>query len=424
MKKVSKYYRIVSKLLIVIFVSILAVETLWAETRYKVKSTDNLNNIIKQFYPDSSLSNKQIKSAILAKNPRAFKRGNINFLLRGKRLILPDESDIELVPFKSDQDLLTEYAQFTQNDSNSNSDEATSEKKVDEVEKFDESEESDAIKRLDPSDKLLRKQKEQTKKINQLQKESNTLKNKLQALVNEKKSRDQRLSELETSLKETRGNLNKRVGTNKITKAVPVSEKQIGEPVTKSISNNNQAELIVRELEKNKNAQKQGTPEEINKPVEITDVSKDKPLEEKADESQAALTNQVQEPIEHSSILPDENIVNKVPSSIANEDKLLTYLVWLIPLLILIGFLFLLLRKRKSRNSYQDETSYLQANEDINNDFEEDSLETSIKLDVARAYIEAEDTESALDILSEIMEEGNAQQRKQAHELLENISPS
>ncbi len=57
-------------------------------------------------------------------------------------------------------------------------------------------------------------------------------------------------------------------------------------------------------------------------------------------------------------------------------------------------------------------------------ELEESSLETSVKLDVARAYIEAEDTQSALDILTEIMEEGSDEQRQQAHDLLEAISPS
>ena len=55
---------------------------------------------------------------------------------------------------------------------------------------------------------------------------------------------------------------------------------------------------------------------------------------------------------------------------------------------------------------------------------EESSLETSVKLGVARAYIEAEDTQSALNILTEIMEEGSDEQRQQAHNLLEAILPS
>jgi pilus assembly protein FimV len=61
---------------------------------------------------------------------------------------------------------------------------------------------------------------------------------------------------------------------------------------------------------------------------------------------------------------------------------------------------------------------------EVETHIEDEPLETSVKLDVARAYIEAEDTQSALDILSEIMEEGTDEHRKVAHELLEKISPS
>ena len=49
-----------------------------------------------------------------------------------------------------------------------------------------------------------------------------------------------------------------------------------------------------------------------------------------------------------------------------------------------------------------------------------DEIET--KLDLARAYIEMDDTDGAKDILNEIMEEGNHFQRREAQRLLEDMN--
>ena len=43
---------------------------LFAETNYKVKSTDNLSRIIQKFYKNSKLTRQQIFIGILAENPR------------------------------------------------------------------------------------------------------------------------------------------------------------------------------------------------------------------------------------------------------------------------------------------------------------------------------------------------------------------
>jgi pilus assembly protein FimV len=54
-------------------------------------------------------------------------------------------------------------------------------------------------------------------------------------------------------------------------------------------------------------------------------------------------------------------------------------------------------------------------------DFLADADEAATKLDLARAYIDMGDTEGAKDILSEVMGEGNDEQRKEANELLGRI---
>ena len=68
-----------------------------ANTQYKIKSTDNLSRIIKKHYPSNDLSQAQLFVGILAENPDAFRRGNINALLRGEVLNLPDITEMKLM---------------------------------------------------------------------------------------------------------------------------------------------------------------------------------------------------------------------------------------------------------------------------------------------------------------------------------------
>ena len=78
----------------IFFIIFITASLVDADTEYTVKPTDNLNRIIAKFYPESPISRPQIQRGILAENPDAFKGGNINFLMRGKRLLLPDEKKL------------------------------------------------------------------------------------------------------------------------------------------------------------------------------------------------------------------------------------------------------------------------------------------------------------------------------------------
>jgi pilus assembly protein FimV len=59
--------------------------------------------------------------------------------------------------------------------------------------------------------------------------------------------------------------------------------------------------------------------------------------------------------------------------------------------------------------------------DDSNLDFLSDNDETATKLDLARAYIDMGDSDGAKDILDEIMDEGNDQQKREAEVLLSRI---
>ncbi len=371
-----------------VFVSLLIaslffLETVTAETRYRVKSSDNLNTIVERFYKNSELSKGQLLVGILAENPRAFKGGNINFLLRGKRLTLPDESDLQQISPDSASEILSEHAKFFRFGITGNLSPPVFSELTIEGEK-----QTESINSAESSG-ILANQKIHNQKINQLQQESNELKKQLETLINEKSDRDQRLVELEKSLKET------------------LSAAKQANPVVDS-------------------AKKQAL-EESNKQLQKKlNVTKSELAEN------SLSNNELERKVENLREVLDEGKSEK--RTIESSASILSNLVWLIPLMFFAGFFFYLFSKKKKLAAQTDDkikvsdAGYIETFEERTTEqemqTEDEPLDTSVKLDVARAYIEAEDTQSALDILSEIMEEGSDDQRKVAHELLDKISPN
>jgi len=106
--------------------------------------------------------------------------------------------------------------------------------------------------------------------------------------------------------------------------------------------------------------------------------------------------------------------------------------IWLLPalgILLLAGLLWKLLSKPKNRRkkaAAQTPTpafvDYNQAIDPAAEIEQEPPLEVSIKLDVARAYIEAGDHNAAREMLNEVMDEGNTQQQLEAQGILETIA--
>ena len=368
--------------LLLIF-SLLMFEALSAETRYRVRSSDNVNTIIDRYYPNSGLSRGQLLIGILIENPRAFKGGNVNFLLRGRRLTLPNESDFQQISPEKASELLSEHARFFRFGLAGDLPIPTL------------SEMRGTSEELNESNNILVKQTNQTKQIDQLQQESNELKKQLEALLNEKTNRDLRLLELEKSL-------NQSLNTSKKLSESGTSAKALG------LEKSNK--LLQKKLNKTKS--------------ELAENSK----------SNIDLERKVESLKE---VLDEKNITGGKADQIILEPStnILSKLIWLLPLLLLGLFLFYIFGKKRQAQQVDNivkvnEAGFIEPSGVTVEEFqenidetEESSLETSVKLDVARAYIEADDTQSALDILTEIMEEGSDEQRQQAHDLLETISP-
>jgi len=397
MKKISHY-------LLLALLLVISAQAVSAETRYRVKSSDNLKAIVERFYENSDLTEGQLMVGVLAKNPRAFRGGNINFLLRGKRLTLPDESEIEQISPEIASKLRSQHARLfrmgitggfkapTLADLSATSDKLNSD-------------ESNNAAVSDSSEQL----KAQTKKIDQLQQESNLLKKQLEELLNARGDRDNRLLELEKLLKQTQaiakqtsaevGSTENPDKTSGLESANKDLQQELQETRSELAENTNSNIALEREVEDLKGVIKGKKADSFIVPPKLGDVKNG--------------TN-----------APQNKELSGDKSSTGSS---LAKLLWLLPLILLAGFLFRYFGKKQAVVSPEDDTiarykAEYEANKNIDEIFEEEDLETSVKLDVARAYIEAEDTPSALDILTEIMEEGSDEQRQQAHELLEKIS--
>jgi len=383
MKEVSKKYKSRVMLITMMMVSSFVTETAFSETRYRIQASDNLNSIVERFYQDSDLSKSQLMVGILVENPRAFRGGNINFLLRGKRLTLPDESEIKQISKESASELLSKHARFFRRGITGNLATPT------------------FIEGVEEPGELLEKQKIQNAKIDQLKQETESLKRQLENLVSAKADRDNRLFELEKLLKQAKNASANSAATQKSPAGLLETNKELQQSLketkSKLAENTNSNTALERRVEhlkealKGKNTQQDSSNEDATQEASTVDTS----------------------------TLDEEG------------SKVSRMLTWLAPLLLLLaGLWYFFIKRKKSEaptHSFDDyEEMLLRQNEnaeiDEDTDLTEASLETSIKLDVARAYIEADDTQSAIDILKEIIEEGSDEQQQQAKELLEKLT--
>lgn len=413
-----KINRPLLSLISVLLIALFTTQVAFAEKSYRVRSSDNLERIVKKFYSNTKFPKGQIMVGILAKNPRAFRDGNINFLLRGKRLKLPSKSEIRRISYKDAKLLLAQHAFFFREGVTGGELLLAPVvlKKSEVVEKN-----TDKKSPTESQDKTISSQQEQTKKISKLEQESEDLRKKLAQLFEEKEQRDQKLIELEDSLK------------NSINKQ-PAEENNPTDTISEVEDKNKKLEQtnaqLQQKLQESRSELAENTRSTITLEREINELQ-NKIQNDSNFSSEVETANQ-----ENSQVaFQDKNRGGTRP--LENQQNSWGKLIWLLPLLLL-GIWFLLKYFRENKGSDDDnidyagqiaavetsdfleQSSHTETDTEIN--YEEESLEASIKLDVSRAYVEAGDTESALNILREVMEEGSEVQRKEAQEILASLT--
>ncbi|MCK5812919.1 MAG: hypothetical protein KAH03_01620 [Cocleimonas sp.] len=377
-----------------------------------------LSGIVHKNYPNTKLSKAQIMIAILAANPSAFRGGNINFMSRDVELSLPDEAMIASIPEANATSLLVQHNRFYQKGKTGNLTPPTFIK----------------IETENPAalEKLRTEHTAQTERVEELSEESTKLQSLVKHLEAEKDKRDEDLQLLEEKIQTLKDSEGKRLPDEESASEQRLKEKnaalqqQLVESKSELIENNRTTislerrviELQEKEQEQQNNTE-QGNPSSV-KPLQQTENTQQQATEV-IDAPSTDLNGNINS--------PEANLF----SSFGLDNKL----VWLLPLLaVLAGLGFL---AKRFFGSKKHTALNLDEVDDFDFDFKtpkmsekergdaykdmpelvtEAPLEVSIKLDVARAYMEAEDNQSAYEMLQEVLREGSKEQQEEANVLL------
>jgi len=372
---------------IIILAAVLS-QLAFADSTYRTRSSDNIDRIVRSLYSDSSLPKSQIMVAILAKNPEAFKDGNINFLLRDKRLILPDDDEIARISPDDARELLIQHNFF-----------------------FREGVTGDELlltpvflekKQKAESRQLSADKDQQTKKISRLEQERAALKQQLEALFAEKKERDQKLIELEASIQ------NSLSSSKNATSTTNQALAQNAKVPTSTNLLTHQSDQEVKESEHEVTTTSIST--ELDKTSQMP--SNNRTMSES---SRAIATTPLNNQKADSSPAPQQGVI---PSKIT----------WLL-LITLLALGWFLIKRLLARRTLRDDdidfseqikqaqsTDFLMES-DTQNDAGE--VDYELKYEVALSYIEAGDLETAQPLLDEILANGNRHQQSKVQQVLD-----
>jgi len=369
-----------------------------------------LNKVVDRNYPNSKLSKAQIMIAILSANPTAFKGGNINFMLRNRKLSLPTEDMIAAIPEENAAALLVKHNRFYQKGKTGNLTPPT----------FINTGNKVAL------DELKLKHSVQSKQVEELSEENTKLQTLVARLEAEKEKRDQDLQILEgkiQALKEAEGE-----ATNTPSGETPLSEQRLI----------NKNEALQQQLVESKSELAENNRTTISLERRLNEVQEQQ-NQIAADNTEQTPQENAVDPMSEMAQAPATDLNGNIvsPEEKQSSGFNISKLTWLLPLLAIFVGLGLLFKRffggKKHSDLNLDEiddydfTTPKMSTEDRNDDYlatennevpVEAPLEVSIKLDVARAYMEAEDNQSAYEMLHEVLQEGNADQQDEANQLL------
>ena len=394
-----------------------------------VKATGTLTAIVNKNYIDAGVSRNQIMVAILAANPHAFKGGNINYMLGGVDLRLPTVDSIKNISQADASNLLSEHYRYFRRGQTGDLPAPT----------------FITLTSSDQVDALVKEKEQQSEKLDTLTDERSKLSDMVKRLEEEKATRDRELKALEeriqtlqassTSLGNTTADLKLKLNNGELTgegaklleslqdrneslnAQLQSARSEMAESTRMEIS----LERRMSDIQEENAAMAEALKKQGLSPVEILEKTQQEGAKDSTQDAApvATTTNTTTTPVDNSAAL-DSGIMSKINW------------IWLLPalgILLLVGLLWKLLTKPKNRRkktSAQTPTpafvDYNQAIDPAAEIEQEPPLEVSIKLDVARAYIEAGDHNAAREMLNEVMDEGNTQQQLEAQGILETIA--
>jgi len=459
MSVTTKLHHLLPPLLLVLS---LCINSAYAESHAPrtVKAIGTLTAIVNKNYIDAEVSNNQIMVAILAANPEAFRGGNINFMIRNADLKLPSAESIKSIPNRDATNLLKEHYRLFKRGRTGNLPPPS----------------FISLANSEQVETLVKEKAEQSEKLNNLEEEREQLRETVKRLEDEKSKRDSDLRALEeriqslqsssNSLGSARAELKLKLANGELTgegaklleeldarnRSLNAQLQSARSEMAESTRMEITLERRMSDIQEENSALAQALKDKGVSPTEVVKQLDDKPAtgniagdssepssSEPAttvDESADAITttsvdNNGVAATNASQSAPKGSLFEQYFDFIPND---LRWLIWLLPIfliLALLWFIWKLLRgngnSKPARRVQQPATTaaFVDYTQPIDPELEieqEPQLEVSIKMDVARAYIEAGDYNAAREMLAEVISEGNTLQQQEANQLFEQIS--
>jgi FimV-like protein len=263
-------------------------------------------------------------------------------------------------------------------------------------------------------------------KIDKLERESESLRKRLDALLAEKSASDNKLTQLENSLQAALKKTTAVAGT-----VAMVTSKDTEDSDKKESTKEPEQKSVVTDKALEQQTQAISESEKITQRANENLRETNGLLEKNLQESKKDIAERTRESLAKEHAIKAEQAASNVASSSETFDTSNKYLQWaLLSLLLLIWFAkrFISAKKPKKQPAWATESNSQSGvlgglgNKKIETHYQEAPVESSIKLDVASAYLESGNTDEAMEILNEILLEGSAEQKAQAQDLLNRYS--
>ena len=390
-----------------------------------VKARGTLSAIVNKNYIDADVSRNQIMVAILAANPRAFKGGNINFMLGGQDLRLPTEAAIQKIPENDARNLLSTHNKFFRSGQTGNLTTPSFE----------------SLTNATNIETLVKEKEKQDIKLNLIEDERAKLRDLVARLEEEKAKRDTDLQALEQRIQGLQSSSDSLGSTTADLKLKLTNGELTGEGASLLESLQGKNESLNAQLQSARSEMAESTRTEISMERRMLDVQKENELLAEALKAKGVSPTDIKAQLDAKRIQDDSSatvaVQNTTPAAPVTQSQTSngpSVWMWiLLPILGVIALLALLWklfagRKKKQPTKRVQQPAQVDAFADYNRPIDpaaeieqEPPLEVSIKMDVARAYIEAGDYDNARQMLNEVMDEGNTQQILEAQEILGHI---
>lgn len=444
----TKLYQLLTPYLLIFSLCFLgSISTAHAESHAPrtVKAIGTLTAIVNKNYIDADVTNNQIMVAILAANPQAFKGGNINYMIRNADLRLPAVGSIKGIPNRDATNLLKQHYRLFKRGRTGNLPPPT----------FISLNDSDQVQTL------VKEKAEQSEKLSSLEEERAKLREMVKRLEDEKLQRDVDLRGLEERIQGLQSSSNT-LGSATADLKLQLANGELtgdGAKLLEDLEERNQS--LNAQLQSARSEMAENTRMEITLERRMTDVQEENSLLaralkekgvsptdviQKAESDETIISSDQTEVAVEATSATTQNTDNDasamttaVPSQGSLIDQIkslipsnLGWLIWLLPLLLIFVLLWLvwkLIRGSKNKTPRRVQqpaatAAFVDYSQPIDPAVEleqEPQLEVSIKLDVARAYIEAGDFPAAKDMLGEVISEGTELQQQEAQQLLNEI---